>query len=135
MKVLRHWKSYLSQGDKLIINVPYPGYIYSALVIGYMMPLESNQLSRDSNPVWIMSCHLADDRVWESQLTVNSNFSTFSSPPHQESLTLTVELTAFTLSTMANSSRSHLMDKVDTQQHYQVLPYGLDPYNIFGYES
>ena len=36
VEVLRHWKSYLSQGGKLVVDVPHPSRVLSAIVIGYM---------------------------------------------------------------------------------------------------
>lgn len=64
-EVLRHWKSYLSQGGKLVVDVPHPGRVLSAIVIGYRREPGPSQLSHDSRPVWTMCCRLADDRVWE----------------------------------------------------------------------
>ena len=47
------------------MNVPHLGHICSVVVVGYMMPPGSNQLSRDSRPVWTMCRRLADDLVWK----------------------------------------------------------------------
>ena len=64
-EVLQHWKSHLSEGGKLVVDIPHPGRAVGAIVIGYMAEAGSNQPNQDSRPVWTMCCRLADDRVWD----------------------------------------------------------------------
>ena len=64
VEVLRHWKSYLSQGGKLVVDVPHPRRNVSAVMLGPMVP-KSNQPTRNSGPGWDMCRWFAEDVVWE----------------------------------------------------------------------
>ena len=65
VEALRHWKSFLSQGGKLVVDISHPSRALSAIMITPMMAPGSRQSIQDSGHVWTMCCRLAEDHVWE----------------------------------------------------------------------